>query len=168
MDLKLACNHILAQMCEVIEQIPEDDFRQPSLALNGSTLGQHFRHAIEFFECLNTGALNGKVNYDHRDHDKAIESSRTLAIEVIHRIQTFIRSAELEQDIQLEVSYNPESYEGIVVNSNIAREVIYNIEHVVHHMALVKIGIRDLCPLIELPEDFGVAISTIRYNRTKA
>jgi len=168
MDLKLACKHILDQMCEVIEQIPEFEFSQSSKALNGTTLGQHFRHSIEFFECLSKGANNGIVNYDHRDHDRAIEISQVLAIEVIKRIKTFIGNVDLAQGLQLEVNYSPESNESIVVDSNIAREVIYNIEHVVHHMALVKIGIKELCPAIQLPEDFGVAISTIKYHRTRA
>jgi hypothetical protein len=43
----------------------------------------------------------------------------------------------------------------------------YNIEHVVHHMALVKIGIHEVSPYVILPPDFGVAISTIKYHKNQ-
>jgi hypothetical protein len=49
-----------------------------------------------------------------------------------------------------------------------ARELVYNIEHVVHHMALVKIGLKELLPDLDLPDDFGVAVSTIRYQHSEA
>ena len=167
MELKTACNNILGQMAEVIEKIDDADFVKPSTVLSGSTLGQHFRHAIEFFECLVSGYEKGLISYDKRDHDKNIETSRVLAIEVISRIRDFIDSTSSDRKLLLEVSYNPETNESEKVESNMAREIVYNIEHVVHHMALVKIGIKELIPDFNLPADFGVAVSTIKYQRSQ-
>ena len=167
MDLKIACNSILDQMSEVIVQLNDADFVKPCKTLNGSTLGQHFRHSIEFFECLEKGYNDGNVCYDKRDHDTNIETSRVLAIEVIRRIKNFITNASLDQKIILEVSYSSESNEAAIIASNMAREIVYNIEHVVHHMALVKIGIMELKPDLQLPAEFGVAVSTIKYQRSQ-
>ena len=49
-----------------------------------------------------------------------------------------------------------------------AREITYNIEHIVHHMALVKIGIKEACRNVILPEEFGIAVSTIKYHKSRA
>ena len=151
-------------MFEVIEKIQDADFVQPSQALDGSTPGQHFRHSIEFFECLASGYERGVINYDSRDHDRNLESSRVLAMEMIHRIKDFVSSASFDKKLILEVSYDPHTNDSIKVESNMAREVIYNIEHVVHHMALVKIGMAEICPGVKLPEGFGVAVSTIKFH----
>lgn len=168
MDLKLACHKILAQMANVIQEIPDIEYTSTSETLNGSTLGQHFRHAIEFFECLAKGYNSGTINYDQRDHDRAIETSRLLTLELISRAQDFIEGVSLEKELLLQVSYNQDDDAMIEVRSNMAREIIYNIEHVVHHMALVKIGVKEVLPGLELPHDFGIAASTIKYHKARA
>lgn len=168
MEIVPACDNILKQMAEVIDQIDDEYYSKPSSTLHGSTIGQHFRHAIEFFECLKNGDSSGEINYDKRDHDKNIETSRILAMEVISRLRNFIRTADANKALILQVSYNPEGNNTVAVVSNMAREIVYNIEHVVHHMALVKIGIKELMPALQLPHDFGVAISTIKYHRSRA
>jgi hypothetical protein len=33
-------------------------------------------------------------------------------------------------------------------------------------MALMKIGIREAAPYVTLPEEFGIAISTLRYRES--
>jgi hypothetical protein len=50
------------------------------------------------------------------------------------------------------------------VSTNYYREVIYNLEHTIHHMALIRVGINELGN-IDLPKDFGVAPSTIKYKQ---
>ena len=167
MDLKVACTNILTQMASVIENIDDNNFVKSCASLSGSTIGQHCRHAIEFFECLAKGFEEGVICYDNRDHDRNIETSRVLALEVISRIKSFVKSSRLERQLTLEVSYDSQNREVQKVASNMARELVYNIEHVVHHMALVKIGLKELLPDLDLPDDFGVAVSTIRYQRSE-
>jgi hypothetical protein len=50
------------------------------------------------------------------------------------------------------------------MDTNYFRELTYNIEHAVHHMAIIKIGIREVANYVTLPADFGIAASTIRYK----
>jgi len=49
------------------------------------------------------------------------------------------------------------------IKTNALRELAYNIEHAIHHMAIIKIGINEVSPYILLPSAFGVASSTIRH-----
>ena len=168
MDIKVACHNILEQVGGVIEQISDEDFVAPVQAFNNATIGQHFRHSLEFFQCLMNGYQNDEVSYDRRVHDKDLESNKVLAFDVINKIKLFIEHCDIDKAIGLHVSYDPQSNDEVVVSSNMAREITYNIEHIVHHMALVKIGIKEVCPYVVLPPEFGIAVSTIKYHKSQA
>jgi hypothetical protein len=168
MEIKEACHNILDQVGGIIEQVSEKDFIKPVQAFNGATIGQHFRHSIEFFQCLMKGYSQGEVSYDNRDHDKNLESNKILALDVINKIKLFIEHCDVTKSIELRVNYDPMSSTEEAILSNMAREITYNIEHIVHHMALVKIGIKEVCDYVTLPAEFGIAVSTIKYHRTQA
>lgn len=165
MQLSQAASNILKQLSEVVEQITEDDFRKPSDSLN-ATLGQHLRHTLEFFICLEQGYMEGVVNYDKRIHNKAMENDRFLALHAIRQIQEFISGNQGDKMLKLEVGYLPDSEECETITTNYLRELVYNIEHAVHHMAIMKIGIREVADYITLPADFGIAVSTLRYKES--
>ncbi|HYC86308.1 MAG TPA: hypothetical protein VEB86_13840 [Chryseosolibacter sp.] len=166
MNLKQPCLHILNQLGDLVGSIQDQDFSRPSNTLSNSTLGQHLRHTLEFFICMEEGSKRGVINYDKRDHDKLIESDRILALDAIGRIKKFIQGIESDKSLKLEVGYDLNEERYITVETNVTRELVYNIEHAVHHMAIMKIGIREVAPYIELPFDFGVAASTVRYKQT--
>jgi len=167
MELKGAANNILEQLEEMLLQIKDEDLCKPSPILNQATIGQHLRHILEFFTCLETGVRQGKVNYDEREHDEAIETSKILALEVITQIRTFVNQYTSDYNLWLEGNYEVGSDNTFQVKSNYQRELVYNLEHAIHHMALIKIGIQENAEYISLPVDFGVASSTIRYLETK-
>ena len=95
-----------------------------------------------------------------------MESDKSVALLTIHRIKEFISDKKEDFALMLEVGYNLDSEESVKMQTNYLRELTYNIEHAVHHMAIMKIGIREVAPYISLPADFGVADSTIRYNES--
>jgi hypothetical protein len=164
MQLTHACLSILNQLEHVVTNISEDDFTMPSKVLSNSTVGQHVRHTLEFFMCLQQGFESGLVNYDKRGHDKLIESDKFIALAAIQKIKDFISQQEMDQLLKLDVGYERNSDECVTINTNYFRELTYNIEHAVHHMAIMKIGIRDVASYVSMPADFGVAISTIRHK----
>lgn len=164
MQLIQACTHILRQLEDVVHQLSEKEFSQPCPALSQSTIGQHLRHTLEFFMCLQAGFDQGVVNYDRRPHDKLIESDKFIALSAMAAIRDFIESQREDKHLQLEVGYERNSEDWVVVATNYFRELTYNIEHAVHHMAIMKIGIREVAPGVNLPEGFGVAVSTLRHQ----
>ncbi len=165
MQLSQAANNILKQLAGVVEQITEDDFSKPSHSLH-ATVGQHLRHTLEFFICLEQGYAEGIVNYDKRIHNKAMENDKFIAIHTIKQIQEFININQGDKVLKLEVGYLPDSDVCETINTNYLRELVYNIEHAVHHMAIMKIGIREIADYITLPIDFGIAVSTLRYKES--
>ena len=164
MQLAKACQGILQQLTDVVLNVQDTDFTKPSIALSGSTIGQHLRHTLEFFICLEQGFEKGIVNYDKRAHDKLIESDKYIALSTLQRITDFVNQQATDRSLQLEVGYEPNSDECVTVQTNYYRELTYNIEHAVHHMAIMKIGIREVAPYVKLAPDFGVAVSTLRHQ----
>lgn len=164
MNLPHACIQILDQLDSLVHQIDEKDFTRPSEALSRSTIGQHLRHTLEFFLCFEQGFACGVVNYDKRAHDKLIESDKFIAIDAIRKIRFFVENLAVERPLKLEVGYDLSSEEFVTVDTNSTRELVYNIEHAVHHMAIMKIGIREVAGYLRLPADFGIAASTVRYK----
>ena len=163
MNLSKACSYTLSQLADLINQIEEQDFTKPSEALGNSTIGQHLRHTLEFFICFENGFESGLINYDKRAHDKLIESDKFIALATINRIADFINNMQ-ERSLRLEVGYDLHSEDYITIDTTATRELVYNIEHAVHHMAIMKIGIREVARYITLPSDFGIAASTVRHK----
>lgn len=166
MNLREACSGILTQLTELVTQIDEQDFTKPAITLSNSTVGQHIRHTLEFFLCFENGYNSGVINYDKRAHDKLIESDKYIALSAISRIREFI-STFTEKPLALEVGYDLVNDDFITIETTATRELVYNIEHAVHHMAIMKIGIREIATYIKLSPDFGIAASTIRYKDSK-
>lgn len=166
MHLNHACISILDQLGSLVSQIREEDYFKPIDTLSNSTIGQHLRHTLEFFICLEQGFEKGKVNYDKRGHDKLIESDKFLGLAAIERIKNFINKQKDDRVLELEVGYNLSKDEFVTINTNYLRELVYNIEHAVHHMALIKIGVREAASYVNLPAGFGIAASTIRYKES--
>lgn len=163
MNLKRACTNILNQLTDIVNQLDASDFIKPSESLSNSTIGQHLRHTLEFFICFQQGYENGLINYDKRAHDKLIETDKYIALSAINRITDFVNQLQ-EKALRLEVGYDLHKEDFVTVETNATRELVYNMEHAVHHMAIMKIGIREVAPYLKLPQNFGIAASTVRYQ----
>jgi hypothetical protein len=166
MDIAQACIYILDQLTQLVNDIDQDDYVRPSIALSNATIGQHLRHTLEFFICFEQGFDQGIINYDRRAHDKIIEVDKILAQAAIVKIKSFVCNLNSGTALQLEVGYDLARDKFTTIETNAIRELVYNIEHAVHHMAIIKIGVREVAPYVKLPFDFGIAASTIRYKET--
>ncbi|MEM7109090.1 MAG: hypothetical protein AAF519_12755 [Bacteroidota bacterium] len=168
MKLVDACTDILGQLEAVIQELRDKEFTLPVATLNHSTIGQHMRHTLEFFTCLMNNHSTGVVNYDQRDHDKVIESDRTIALALIHDLKNFMKEIKTDIPLKLEANYSLDQEETIAIDTNLFRELTYNIEHAIHHMAIIKIGLREVAPYVSIPSHFGVAVSTVKYQKGAA
>ena len=164
MHLNNACLQVLSQLENLLEEIRPEDYCRKSSTLNGGTIAQHLRHTLEFFICLEHGHDRGLVNYDKRSHDKLIEMNKEIALATLQRVMQFVAGLNVEKKLTLQVGYDLQQDDYVSVETNVMRELIYNIEHAVHHMAIIKIALNEIAPYIAIPPDFGVAASTIRYN----
>jgi hypothetical protein len=156
---------LLHQMEQLLLTLTDRQYNKKLRVLSNATLGQHTRHILEFFIELNTGYETGLVNYDNRKRDYGIEVSRSTAI---IQINVLIAGLEKEDKVLTLVADYGKDMDGVVkVSTNYHRELVYNLEHMVHHMALLRIGVQAQTG-IHLPEEFGVALSTIKYRKSCA
>jgi hypothetical protein len=162
MILKEPIQHVFIQLSYALDQLTDDQYVEPSSILFNATIGQHVRHIIELFQCLENGYDEGVVNYEKRKRDYRIETDRVFAAKCMRAIYRELDKPNKRMLLEAE-DYN-EDVETIVIPSNYYREVAYNLEHTIHHMALIRVGVNEVSA-VELPDEFGVAYSTIKYRQ---
>lgn len=132
--------------------------------LSGASIGQHIRHIIEFYQCLLNGISSSEINYDLRTRDKELEISREKAMkELEHIIETVARFSN-DTSLKLVVNYTMNENSKTIINTTLFRELAYNLDHCVHHQALIKIALLELAPDFKMDESFGYAPATIRHK----
>jgi uncharacterized damage-inducible protein DinB len=161
MDQQAASTDIIKQIINVTSQLDNEQFMQPLQVLSGNTYGKHVRHVIEFYNCLLAGHQSGVVNYDARAHNPLIETNKFLAIDELNAVLTAIIRLE-DKPMLLKTDYSGTG-NFQTNNTSYNRELVYNLEHAIHHMAIIKIAVQNCFPQVLLPENFGVAYSTVRY-----
>lgn len=148
----------LEMLTDLLRQLPDQAYSQPCRMLSGSSIGHHTRHIAELYEELLNGYNSGAVSYDNRKRNKQIENNCGLAAATLEDI-----AQQLQQpDKALLVSYLLNE-QPVALASNYHREVMYNLEHAIHHMALIKVGLLELNGP-EVPAAFGVAPATLQYR----
>lgn len=161
MTIQQAAQEILKQLENSIILLSDNQYKIKIETLSGATIGQHTRHILEMFLCLEKGYTSGEVNYEKRKRDIFIETSKGKAIDLIHHINSHL--FQDNKELMLDAGFDENSDELISFPTNYFREIAYNLEHTIHHMALIKIGIKEVSD-IQLPESYGVASSTIKYR----
>jgi hypothetical protein len=162
MQLQKAVNTIFIQLADSLTRLSQEQYVQPCRTLMNNTIGQHVRHIIELFKCLETGYDLGTVDYEKRKRDPAIESSKEIAMSML--LDIFSGLNKPNKELNLEATYDELSEVPVILATNYYREIAYNLEHTIHHMALMRIGIQEVSD-ISLSEDFGVASSTIKHRK---
>jgi hypothetical protein len=165
MHLQNSVRNIFAQLSESLRGLSDEQYKQRSTILSNATIGQHVRHIIEMFICLNNGYEGAVVNYEKRKRDLQIEEGREFAIGFLHDIYEMLDKPD--KPLMLEANFDELQEEVLQIPTNYYREIAYNLEHTIHHMALIRIGITDVAN-IQLPANFGVASSTVKYRESCA
>lgn len=160
MGLLIASNQLLKQLKNCLTKLTNDEYTEKLTIFSGSSIGQHTRHILEFYQALLN--VNDMINYDLRKRNLQIENDKEYMLQLIDSLTEELKSLNLEQKIILQGTLG-----GVLntVESNLGRELLYVTEHAVHHMAILKMGIVHCFCHIEFEEHFGVAESTINYQQ---
>lgn len=160
MGLVIASNQLLKQLKNCLNQLTNDEYTEKLAIFSGSTIGQHTRHILEFYQALLN--VDEIINYDLRQRNLQIENDKEYMLQIIDSLTKELKSLNLSQKIILQGTLG-----GVLntIESNIGRELLYVTEHAVHHMAILKMGIVHSICHIQFEENFGVAESTINYQQ---
>lgn len=153
---------VFIQLSDALDRLSDKEYMQPSDILFNASIGQHIRHIIELFQCLEKGYEEGLVNYEKRKRDYRIETNKNLAALLLRKIYRNLSKPNKRLSLEAE-DYN-ETVETVTITTNYYREIAYNLEHTIHHMALIRVGINEVSD-IQLPGQFGVAYSTIKFRQ---
>jgi len=147
-------------------RLEQEKYQRPLEIFSGSSIGQHTRHIIEFFQCMLTQIDSGTLNYDLRQRNQELEQIPDCAMREIAIVLECLHYLKQPSVIKLASSYGAgDGQEFLMVETTLERELLYNIEHAVHHLAMIKIGLKIVAPDMKLPDSFGVAKSTLAFQQ---
>ena len=153
---------LVDQLKDSLSKIDDGDFALPLDVFEGATLGQHTRHVVEHFQCLIMSQQTRHINYDDRKRSFVLETNIAMCCDALDQIKEQVRSDDVE--VEVVQDFLKESAASHVIRSSYFREVLYNVDHLVHHQAILKIGFIQLNPHIHISKHYGYADATIKHK----
>ena len=149
----------ISENIELLQQLTNEELVLQFPELGDATIGEHMRHIIEMFGCLIENYDVGIINYDNRKRDLLLQTNQNKAIATIEKY--FCEIDKPNKSLSLTFNYFSEIE---FISTNYYRELLYNLEHSIHHQALIKVGLLRL-PHIKIADSFGIARSTLEYRK---
>lgn len=131
-----------------------------------ASVGQHVRHLLEFYQCLFEATTT--VNYDNRKRNLKLETDLKYAIKTIDSVVAALELQTTDRPLHTLANFPSATSQPLCICSSLSRELLYVLEHAIHHKALLRILIKDANPQFELDDAFGVAYSTMAYQNQQA
>ena len=161
MNIIFSTNQLLADASFYLSKIDNATYNKHLPLLLNASIGQHTRHYIELYQCLLWRKERKTINYDGRPRNKLIETDTAMAQKTIRTIQVKLTQIEITEKIFLQSTMT----DSDKVFTSIERELIYNYEHCLHHLAIIRIGLHTIQPNLILPTHFGIAPATLAYQQ---
>jgi uncharacterized damage-inducible protein DinB len=158
---------ILRQGEDLLRVLSAQNYARRVPVVFNASIGGHYRHCLDHFASLLLALDVDAVDYDRRQRDPAIETRPDLARALTAEMRRTLEQLEPEAlrsevTARCEVSYTHGN--SPVTRSTLGRELVYCIAHAIHHYALIAVMARLLD--VSLPDDFGIAPSTVKHNTT--
>jgi hypothetical protein len=167
----MSTDQLLAAMDEVLEQGEAllaglSDAQYADAAPSGASIGAHYRHSLEHFKILLEAVNEAQIDYDRRERDTGLENERLFALQVTRDFRhaaRFLSTLPADRAIEARTRISYAGSGSCSAASTVGREIMYAVSHAIHHYALIGL----ICGMRKIPlaEDFGVAPSTIAYQK---
>lgn len=154
---------ILQQLDRLLHQLRDVELCKPCPLLFGSSIGQHFRHILEFYGCLLAAEEGTCFSYDRRQRNPLIETEVIAARASAVRSIGLLRELRVDRELMME-SELPGTGDRTALRTTLLRELVYLADHSVHHLAMVRIALEHELPHVVFPEHLGVAASTRNHK----
>jgi hypothetical protein len=133
-----------------------------------SSAGSHVRHIIDHYQSVISGIETGIIDYDLRLRGSKVEEKPQLALDKFDEIEAWMSSlteSDLNQIITLSTEVSTSTKEVQVVQTSLARELIFVGSHAVHHYAMItQISFAQSSTA---NTSFGIAPATATFLREK-
>jgi hypothetical protein len=146
----------LQSLGNLLNKLTPQQYSNKISYLGNASIGGHTRHIIELLKCVLDGYETGIVDYINRVRNLALETDLIFA--GLQLDELAMQSIQPDKKIKIITEGGTKNF----VTSSFYRELVYNAEHTVHHLALIKVALREM-DLDITGDDFGMAPSTIKY-----
>ena len=157
----------LRQALRLLDRLDDTTYAATAPGLDPHRAGAHLRHIIEFYQSFLNGLQSGRIDYDARRRDEAVECSRAAAAAAIRSIVRTLETCPAlrsESMILVRMEDAGEASDSYM-ESSISRELQVLSSHTIHHFALIAVTLR--MHGVNMDPDFGMAPSTLRYLASK-
>jgi len=151
------------QAISMIEAI--DDLTFLKHANGTGSVGEQFRHCLDFVNTFLKGIAIGQIDYSKRERDQRVEKDRSYAVSKFEA-SLFQLGTILDNRLNGAVSVRSEFGSAAWLISSVARELDFVFSHTVHHHALIAEKLVGFG--ISVDASFGVSPSTAEYRRSLA
>ncbi|MDX1957645.1 MAG: DinB family protein [Leptospiraceae bacterium] len=164
MELLLANRERILELVKVLENMDDNIYSISIPILFQSSVGEHVRHIYEFYECLFNSANENVICYDTRNRSLELQTSRELCLKKLVEITDRLHILDLNKELILKTKLVYDSDNFYFSETSIQRELLFILDHTIHHMAIIRIGIESLNLDIKIPEFFGFTPSTVKHK----
>lgn len=161
-NLIIENSFLITELIEHLSLLRSEEYSLKVESISNSSIGEHIRHIINFFESFLNSFDQETMNYDRRIRDPRLELEKDFAIEKLQKISMQMNSLSFDGSRPLLL----ETSSGIIY-SNLSRELHYINEHTIHHMAIIRIFFLQSFPQYSLDSSFGYSSSTLHYLNSK-
>lgn len=167
MKLANSTTFVFSQLVELLSSMSEQEYTQALPICKGSTIGMHVRHIVELYQCLLRDLPSAIVDYDNRARNQLLQNSIAYATTAFEQIEQQLELLPHDAPLSVLDRETPAVTGAYALAvSSLQRELLYNQEHCIHHMAIIGMCVRAAFPHIPIDEDFGKAYATIRYEKS--
>lgn len=163
--MRTALTQALAQCSAILETLATLPAPLANSVYVDASIGRHLRHVLDHTLALKEGLTSELVDYDLRHRGSEIENDRLVATAQFSVINLWVqtedfanRPVSVASEIDCNVSHRMQ------FESNLHREILYVINHTIHHAAHIKLALSHFG--VSLPENIGIAPGTDSFNRT--
>lgn len=163
---------LIEQGVSLITGLEPDTYRANTHELFSSGVGKHFRHVLDFYDRLLSGHAT-TVDYEARRRDERVERDPDYACRVARTYAGALRdlvgpagsgapAPGESASVRVRTEILHEDGSGVEAGSTLERELAVLASHTIHHFAIIALLLR--IQGVAVPEGFGVAPSTLRYQ----
>lgn len=151
---------LIGQGVDLVASLDPEVYRRNTHAHFTSGVGRHFRHVLDFYERMLMGR-DSVIDYESRRRDERIEVDPDFAIRAGRTICGALREIDAPSPVRVRTECRDADGVAVEADSTVERELAMLASHTVHHYAIIALILR--IQAVSVPENFGVAPSTLRY-----
>jgi hypothetical protein len=166
MEAVIGNSHLLRQAAALLERIDDRTYAEGGRAPDVSPVGVHLRHMIDHYRAFFSGLPAGRIDYDARMRQTAMETDRRLALATVLGLAGDLEAIDEStgaREILVSSRSAGDSSEPDWSRSTVKRELQFLVSHTVHHFALIKPMLQQEGVVVD--EQFGYAPSTLAAGR---